>query len=208
MNDRAEDTKTRILKAACSLFAKAGYDGASVRNIAKDAGVNVAAVNYHFNTKSTLYWENYRQSLLWLEENFEAISKTCSNSEDFAVKMFDLLYENSETLLNTFKMILSGSVPPPEGEHLEFCNSRAMTPPGGKFLGAMIVDQLGRPIVEDDLLFAVKSIFTVVVHWTLLAGSSQSCHFRQSDKIFHPDVIRRDIRRHTKIIVESLRLGS
>lgn len=49
--------KERILNAAESLFAEKGYDGASLRQITKTATVNLAAVNYHFGDKESLYRE-------------------------------------------------------------------------------------------------------------------------------------------------------
>ncbi len=47
-------TKERILDAAESLFAERGYDGTSLRAITARAGANLAAVNYHFNSKEAL----------------------------------------------------------------------------------------------------------------------------------------------------------
>lgn len=48
------DTKTRILDAAESLFVSGGFDSMSMRQITSAAGVNLAAVNYHFGTKDAL----------------------------------------------------------------------------------------------------------------------------------------------------------
>ena len=47
-------TIDRILAAAEELFADYGIAGTSVRNITEKAKVNVAAVNYHFETKENL----------------------------------------------------------------------------------------------------------------------------------------------------------
>jgi AcrR family transcriptional regulator len=47
-------TKERILDAAEVLFAKHGFDATSLRLITSAAGVNLAAVNYHFHSKQTL----------------------------------------------------------------------------------------------------------------------------------------------------------
>ena len=48
------DTKTRILDAAHRCLAAKGYGALSVREIARDAGVNHALINYYFGTKDRL----------------------------------------------------------------------------------------------------------------------------------------------------------
>lgn len=53
--DTVRDTKERILDAAESLFARHGFAAASLRQITADAGVNLAAVNYHFQSKEELF---------------------------------------------------------------------------------------------------------------------------------------------------------
>jgi AcrR family transcriptional regulator len=54
--DEAElgTTKAKILDAAFRRLAKEGYAALSVREIAKDAGVNHALINYHFRSKDQL----------------------------------------------------------------------------------------------------------------------------------------------------------
>ncbi len=48
------DTKTRILDAAEELFADHGFPATSMRDITQEAGVNLAAINYHFGSKEAL----------------------------------------------------------------------------------------------------------------------------------------------------------
>ncbi|MBY8861272.1 TetR family transcriptional regulator [Nocardia sp. CA2R105] len=48
------DTRTQILDAAERLFAERGFRGTSVRAITDLAGANLAAVGYHFGSKSEL----------------------------------------------------------------------------------------------------------------------------------------------------------
>jgi AcrR family transcriptional regulator len=48
------DTKTRILDAAEKLFGDNGFDATSLRDITTEADVNLAAVNYHFQSKESL----------------------------------------------------------------------------------------------------------------------------------------------------------
>jgi AcrR family transcriptional regulator len=51
------DTRAKILGAAFRRLASEGYAALSVREIAKDAGVNHALINYHFRTKDQLVIE-------------------------------------------------------------------------------------------------------------------------------------------------------
>ncbi|MCU1334474.1 MAG: TetR family transcriptional regulator [Bryobacterales bacterium] len=48
------DTKSRILDAAEKLFGMNGFDGTSLRDITTAADVNLAAINYHFQSKDSL----------------------------------------------------------------------------------------------------------------------------------------------------------
>jgi AcrR family transcriptional regulator len=50
----AEDTRERILDAAERLFSERGFDGTSIRDVTAEAGVNLAAVHYHFGSKEDL----------------------------------------------------------------------------------------------------------------------------------------------------------
>ena len=49
------DTKTRILDAAERLFVEHGFEATSLRQLTAAAGVNLAAVNYHFGSKEELF---------------------------------------------------------------------------------------------------------------------------------------------------------
>ncbi len=65
---RNNDTRERILDVAERLFMAHGYDGTSMRQITGEAGVNLAAANYHFGSKEALIQEVFRRRLDWLNE--------------------------------------------------------------------------------------------------------------------------------------------
>ncbi|MCB1235976.1 MAG: TolC family protein, partial [Verrucomicrobiae bacterium] len=52
-----QETRDRILDAAENLFADHGFSKVSLRQITTEAGVNLAAVNYHFGSKDALVFE-------------------------------------------------------------------------------------------------------------------------------------------------------
>lgn len=57
---QAGETQGRLLESACEVFAAKGYRDATIAEICKRAGTNVAAVNYHFRDKKSLYVEAWR----------------------------------------------------------------------------------------------------------------------------------------------------
>ncbi len=50
----AHKTRGRIVRAAEKLFAEKGFRAMTLRDVTKEAGVNLAAVNYHFGSKTNL----------------------------------------------------------------------------------------------------------------------------------------------------------
>jgi AcrR family transcriptional regulator len=74
-NHKSELTRERILDEAEALFANSGYHAVSVREITTAAQCNLAAVNYHFGTKQSLYLEVFRSRWLprasRLHQNFQ-----------------------------------------------------------------------------------------------------------------------------------------
>jgi AcrR family transcriptional regulator len=55
LSDRAIGTKDRLLDTAEALFMEHGFEATSLRMITTAAGVNLAAVNYHFGSKEELF---------------------------------------------------------------------------------------------------------------------------------------------------------
>ena len=51
----AVSTRDAVFDSAATQFAKGGFDGVSVDDIARDAGVNKAMIYYHFADKLALY---------------------------------------------------------------------------------------------------------------------------------------------------------
>ncbi len=53
----SQETHDRIIDAAEILFADHGFRSVSLRQITKEAGANIAAVNYHFGSRESLVFE-------------------------------------------------------------------------------------------------------------------------------------------------------
>jgi AcrR family transcriptional regulator len=80
-------SKEALLKAAKKVFAAKGFDGATVKDIAETAGVNVSLVSYHFDGKENLFRtcvEQFAQSRLVSTEKF---LKGPESLEDMRVRL-------------------------------------------------------------------------------------------------------------------------
>jgi AcrR family transcriptional regulator len=77
------DKQIQILEVAQTLFAEKGFDGTSIRDISKEAKINVAMVSYYFGSKEKLLeslilfkTSGLKEQLINLiEENLEPIEK-------------------------------------------------------------------------------------------------------------------------------------
>ncbi len=56
-----KSTQDRILEASEVLFARKGFHGVGIREVAKKAGVNISAINYYFGSKKNLYIEVFKK---------------------------------------------------------------------------------------------------------------------------------------------------
>lgn len=72
-----DDPKTILLEVAKKHFAEFGFDGASVREMCQEAGVNISSVKYYFGDKEGLY----KACLVdFGEKRLETISKILTNA--------------------------------------------------------------------------------------------------------------------------------
>jgi len=74
-NGAAESTEERIKQAARKLFTQHGFAAVRTRDIASEAGINLALLNYYFRSKQKLFdlvmMENFRKFLSGMTVNFQ-----------------------------------------------------------------------------------------------------------------------------------------
>jgi AcrR family transcriptional regulator len=80
-----EHTRSQILEAAVKVFARSGFEAASLADIAKEASVKKALVQYHFSTKEQL-WRD-AATHLWTERNARLADVVETSSDDAGATM-------------------------------------------------------------------------------------------------------------------------
>src|SRR2546425_2508463 len=63
---QAEERREQIIDAAAKLFAEKGYDGASIRDIAREAGITEGLIYHYFESKDQL------TEAVWKERSWRA----------------------------------------------------------------------------------------------------------------------------------------
>ncbi|MEN6322836.1 MAG: TetR family transcriptional regulator [Proteiniphilum sp.] len=94
-------TEQKIIRAADKLFTQKGYAATKTRDIAEEAGTNLALLNYYFGSKENLYKKVVQEKLRMLlgamgpvlsDENISLEDKISSITENYTT----LLLENEE----------------------------------------------------------------------------------------------------------------
>src|SRR5512136_2243677 len=86
---RAEETRGRILDAAVRKFAIAGYDAASVDDICAEAGVSKGAFYHHYPTKQAIFLALMQGWLGIIDMGLDAARK--ETAPETLIHMTDLL---------------------------------------------------------------------------------------------------------------------
>lgn len=91
------DTRTKILDSGSQLFAKDGYEGTSLDQIAAEAGLSKGAVYWHFSNKSELYLAICDRSLKRLMTNIDEKFTAVFTSEDKFEAIKELIISELKT---------------------------------------------------------------------------------------------------------------
>lgn len=102
----SDDTPKKIVSAATCLFAKKGYDGTSTKEICETAGVNIAAVHYHFESKENLYCHIIQQFASTRLESARRTLQAPQSKEDMNVRLQLFLGESVEAMIKQPELLL------------------------------------------------------------------------------------------------------
>jgi AcrR family transcriptional regulator len=103
MQQRSEETRTRILESAAKLFSNNGYNKASVDDICEEAGISKGAFYHHFKSKQELFLALLDGWLKAIDNAIEA-SKDMTAPETFMqmTEAFPYIFETAGNGLPMF----------------------------------------------------------------------------------------------------------
>lgn len=192
-------TKEQIMKVASEMFSTKGFKGTSVRSIAQESGVNIAAINYHFGSKENLYMEVFLRSHSWFEEGLKKIAEENCDLEEMVVKAFDFIRSKPEVIRTTIRMMLTDGIEYDEETQKKFCG-----PPGADQVRKVIARQLKDPVSEDILEMGVRMIFSQLIHYGMICASTKFETIQKVNKGMDLDGMRMLLRHHTQAVVAHL----
>lgn len=98
-----QSSEEKIREAAKSVFLQKGFAGATARDIADAAGMNIALTNYYFRSKEKLFIEIFRDLFaLYCENTLKILEEPISLKE----KLIRLIEEDYQLMKNEPDLVL------------------------------------------------------------------------------------------------------
>ncbi|MBF9254696.1 TetR/AcrR family transcriptional regulator [Pontibacter sp. 172403-2] len=100
-----EDKRKHILDTAEKMFAAFGYEGASTRQLASEAGVNMAMLNYYFGSKESLLQAVLERRIAGMRNQLEEAKEVNASAWEKLNRALEI-YLNRVSANNSFHRII------------------------------------------------------------------------------------------------------
>jgi AcrR family transcriptional regulator len=191
LSNDSSNTKRKIMETAFQLFGRFGFEGTSIRHIAQECDVNLAAVNYHFQNKENLFWAIMIETYKEVGADILEMKNSSKDTVEMSLKIYDYFIKESLAVRNTMKMMLTEGIGQPNDQTaLEVVND-PFGPPGGGHLAERIQGDISYKLNREGVIWGVKTIFGAIMHWTLIC-----CHVEEQgkgDPLMTPEQFRADV---------------
>jgi AcrR family transcriptional regulator len=84
---KSDETRQRILNSALTLFREHGFEAATMRDVARSAGVATGAAYYYFSSKDAIIMDFYRRSCVEMQPKIEAALKNATGLQRCLVEL-------------------------------------------------------------------------------------------------------------------------
>jgi len=141
---RKQQTRDRVLAAARRLLSVAGYEGATIRDIAAEAGMSTGAIFVNFKDKSQLFREIIFADMAALTASMRDAADGGRGVEDALLRAFSVGYAYYKSQLHLARAAFSMSWLPDEGVEMRY-GSAAVA------LREVFAEQLQFAVVNGEL---------------------------------------------------------
>ena len=156
------DTKKRIIETAGNIFSESGFQNTTVREICRQAGVNIAAINYHFGDKKGLYLAviKYGKDAAFQKHPLDIMSGKSSSPEerlkDFVSRFIGRVKECHEGEFPWVRKLIAHELLRPT-EGLDMVAEEGIRPIF-KNLSSIVHELLGSGATEDTINLCCASV--------------------------------------------------
>ena len=171
----AEATRAAILKAAKKQFARTGYD-CTLRDIAGEAGADVALVKRYFGGKEALFVEA-------LKDSFQANEQLDWNRATFAGEMARMLAGSphaDEARTQRFQFLLRAATSPSTAPLLNLAVQERYLAPIADWLGGEDAQPRARVLAAVVIGFLVERL----IRGEALEGRDREVFLAQAERLF------------------------
>jgi AcrR family transcriptional regulator len=116
--ERKEETRSELIAAARTVFARRGFHGASLEQIAREAGYSTGAIYWHFSGKDDLFlavFEDYATTRVreWEEIHEHAQGELPQRARAYADQWMERLQRDPEFMVLTLEFLVHAWRSPP-----------------------------------------------------------------------------------------------
>jgi AcrR family transcriptional regulator len=194
-------TKARILAAAEEVFARKGFAGASTREIAAKARVNISSLHYHWESKETLYFAVFQNIY---DRIVDLVRRSIPVRTDHSTPGRAVIEEAMGTLFDFFadhpsipKLLVRRLLEHDES-HVDI--ERDVLVPAWRVFGGWTQVFGARKVKDVDAQLFMLSVYSVLLFFLL---DSRQFTSLLGGSVYTPQ-IRRRVRAHTIGLVQKL----
>jgi AcrR family transcriptional regulator len=213
---RGEETRARIIAAALKLFGEHGFEGASTRDIAKNAGVNAPALQYYFDNKEGVYFACVEHIVARVWEHMSEVIDSAEraildNSDDAAlIEVFCAIQDQLAEFLITsqdthdwrlFMARQQAGLGPAAGFQIVYqLFSKRVFAVAGTIVGRL----LGRPADDDETLIRTTALLGQLTVFQVSRRTALTVLEWETIDAQQLALIKRIIREHTVALLRSI----
>jgi TetR/AcrR family transcriptional regulator, regulator of cefoperazone and chloramphenicol sensitivity len=162
-----DTARGRILETSKQLFAQYGFDGVTVRDICREAGANLALVNYHFGDKLGLYLEVVNDAIVKISA-FNSLTMDAPEGssaeqrlEHFVRTLLRLVFEERAAKESWIHKLMQHEISRPTAAAERIL--QVAIAPRVRYLSSVVAELLDCPVKDPRVVQCVSSVHGLCV---------------------------------------------